>query len=94
MRPTSHRFFIFFENIVSLLLGQLVFLSMKCTMQVGHRQGKSGYLTINFEIRENQKISPFLEKIRDTSGDFIIDKGKNKGYMIFLFDFPENVFEL
>ena len=55
-------------------------------MQVGQRQGKSGYFTINFEIGENQRISPFLETIRDTSGDFNMDKEINKGYMIFLFD--------
>ena len=63
-------------------------------MQVGQCQVKSGYFTINFQIRENQRIWPFLEKIRDTSGDIIMDKGKNQGYMIVLFDFPENVFEL
>ena len=40
MRPTFHMFFIIFENIVSLLLCQLVFLSIMCTMQVGQRQGK------------------------------------------------------
>ena len=68
-------FFIFFENMVSLLLGQLVFLSKMCTIQVGQRQGKSENFTIHFQIRENQRISLFLEKIRDTSGDFIMDKG-------------------
>ena len=45
-------------------------------LQIGQRQGKSGNLSINFQIRENQRISPILEKIRDTSGDFIMDKGK------------------
>ena len=63
-------------------------------MQVSQRKGKSGNFTINFQSWENQRISHFLEKIRDTSGDFIMDEGKNQGYMIFLSDIPENVFEL
>ena len=64
------------------------FFCLKCTVQVGQRQGKSGNFTINFQIRENQRISPFLEKIRDTSGDFIMNKGKKSRIYDFLFDFP------
>ena len=36
----------------------------------------------NFQIRENQRISPFLKNFRDTSGDFIMDKGENQEYII------------
>ena len=50
--------------------------SIRCPVQVGQRQGKSGYFTINFQIRENQGILPFLLKIRGKSGDFIMDTGK------------------
>ena len=63
-------------------------------MQVGQRQGKSGNFTINLKVRENQEILPFLEKIREKSGDFIMDKEKNQAYIIFLFDYPEHLYEL
>ena len=89
VRPTLHMFFLFFENMVSLLPGQLVFfLSIMCTMQVGLRQGKSENFTINFQIREYQRISLFLEKIRDTSGDVIMDKGHKIKDIFFFVWFP------
>ena len=80
-----------FENIVSCLLGQFGFFVYNV-----HYAGwpASRKITINFVIQENQRISLFLEKIRDTPDGFIMDKGKDQGYMIFLFDFPENVLEL
>ena len=91
-RPTFHMFFIFltmgapdfsrvlyfFRKYCYPFTWSISFLSIKCTLQVGQRQGKSGNFTINFQIQENQRISPFFEKIRDTSGYFITDKGKIK----------------
>ena len=63
-------------------------------MQDGQRQGKPGNFIINFQSWENQKISPFSEKIRGASGGFIMNEEKNQTYMIFSFDFPKNVSEL
>ena len=57
-------------------------------MQVRQRQGKSGDFIINFQIRENQRISPIFDQFKDLSGDFIADTEKSKGYMIFVVDFP------
>ena len=61
-------------------------------MQVGQCQGKSGNSTINFSGK-SENLSLF-EKIRDTSGDFIMDKRKKSRKYDFSFDFPENVCEL
>ena len=62
VRPTFHMFFIVFEKKCFPLLSQLVVLSIKCTMQVCQRQGKSGNFTINFKIRENHRTWPFFGK--------------------------------
>ena len=52
-------------------------------MQGVQRQGNQGISLSIFKSGKNQRISPFLDKIRDTSDDFIMDKGRNQGYMIF-----------
>ena len=64
-------------------------------MQVGQRKGKSKIITINFQIRKNQGISPFFGE--DQGKHQLISlwiMEKKEGCVIFWFDFPENLYEL
>ena len=87
-------FLTIFENIVSLLLGQLFFLSeVHCAGWPA--SGKIREFHNQFSNSGKSENLALVGKIRDTSCYLIMDKGKNQGFTIsFLFDYHENVFEL
>ena len=63
---------------------------------VRENQGESGNFKIRFQIRESQGKSTFLGKIREKSGNFIINQGKISGNFVIVFisyfyEFPRNI---